>query len=459
MEETSTTNKCYYNEHSEQTATNYCFRCKKFLCETCSTSHHGVNPNHNLFSVEKDLNLNFTGFCTETNHPNKLKYYCSTHNHLICAACLCKIKEKGDGQHTECNACSIEDIKETKKNNLNDNIKLLKKFSLNMKKMAKDILNIIERVNPIKEKIISNIKNIFNDVRILLDELSQDLLNDVENLYNQNFFSENYLRECNKLPTKIKYNIEKGKNVLDNWKEGEKVGKMNSLINDCINIENNVEDLKNIQDKINSLNSKSTLQLCFDENDIEIISEKINNLGKILFYNYRYIFKQCTEDINEKRSFKISGDKLNIITKTGQNFNWTGTTCIQEFNESMEYKWKIKIIKSQSKQIMVGVAPSDFDINKLDSSDFSQNICGWYFYCYDLLLYSGPPHNYRNKHTKIKNFNDEIVFVMNMNKRTLKIIVNNIDYGEVYRKIPVDKPLFPVVCLFNHDDTVEITGL
>ena len=73
------------------------------------------------------------------------------------------------------------------------------------------------------------------------------------------------------------------------------------------------------------------------------ISEKINNLGKILFYNYRYIFKQCTEDINEKRSFKISGDKLNIITKTGQNFNWTGITCIQEFNEYMEYKWKIKI--------------------------------------------------------------------------------------------------------------------
>ena len=76
---------------------------------------------------------------------------------------------------------------------------------------------------------------------------------------------------------------------MDNWKDGEKVGKLNSLINDCINIENNVEDLKNIQDRINSLNSKSTLQLCLDENDIEIISEKINNFGKILFYNYRYL--------------------------------------------------------------------------------------------------------------------------------------------------------------------------
>ena len=108
-------NKCYYNEHSEQTATNYCFKCKKFLCETCSTSHFDTNPKHNLFSVEKDLNLNFTGYCTEGNHPNKLDYYCSTHNNLCCAACLCKIKEKGDGQHTECNVCYIEDIKDAKK--------------------------------------------------------------------------------------------------------------------------------------------------------------------------------------------------------------------------------------------------------------------------------------------------------------------------------------------------------
>ena len=45
-----------------------------------------------------------------------------------------------------------------------------------------------------------------------------------------------------------------------------------------------------------------------------------------------------------------------------------------------------------------------------------------------------------------------------MNKRSLKFIVNNVDKGEQYQNIPIDKPLFPVVCLFK-PDTVEIIGL
>ena len=162
MEEISI-NKCYYNEHSEQTATNFCFKCNKFLCETCSTSHCDTNPKHNLFSVDKDLNLNFTGYCTEGNHPNKLDYYCFTHNNLCCAACLCKIKDRGDGQHTECKVCHIDQIKGEKKRKLNDNLKLLKKFSLNMKKILKDIRTFYEHINPIKEDIIMNIKNIFHN--------------------------------------------------------------------------------------------------------------------------------------------------------------------------------------------------------------------------------------------------------------------------------------------------------
>ena len=107
---------------------------------------------------------------------------------------------------------------------------------------------------------------------------------------------------------------------------------------------------------------------------------------------------------------------------------------------------------------MIGVAPVDFNINQLDNSDFAKNIRGWYFYCYDLKLYSGPPHNYINKNSGINKLNDEIVVIMNMSKRSLKFIVNNIDRGEQYRNIPVDKPIYPVVCLFK-PDTVEIIGL
>jgi len=45
---------------------------------------------------------------------------------------------------------------------------------------------------------------------------------------------------------------------------------------------------------------------------------------------------------------------------------------------------------------------------------------------------------------------------MNMNKRTLKFIINNEDKGESYTDIPIDKPLFPAVCLYDLNDSVEI---
>ena len=48
---------------------------------------------------------------------------------------------------------------------------------------------------------------------------------------------------------------------------------------------------------------------------------------------------------------------------------------------------------------------------------------------------------------------------MNIKKRTLKFIINNEDKGNTYSNIPIDKPLFPSVLLWNKDDSVEITEL
>ena len=43
-----------------------------------------------------------------------------------------------------------------------------------------------------------------------------------------------------------------------------------------------------------------------------------------------------------------------------------------------------------------------------------------------------------------------------MKKRTLKFIINNEDKGDSYINIPIDKPLFPAVCMSTKDDSVEI---
>ena len=133
-----------------------------------------------------------------------------------------------------------------------------------------------------------------------------------------------------------------------------------------------------------------------------------------------------------------------------------GTICEKELEKSKEHKWKIKILNSKSKVMMVGVAPIDFDINSS-----SYDTCGWYLYCYydysNSRLFSGPPYNYSNKETNLKKVKDEIIIIMNMNKRTLKFIIDNEDKGDSYINIPIDKPLFPAVFLYNINDSIEIS--
>ena len=95
--------------------------------------------------------------------------------------------------------------------------------------------------------------------------------------------------------------------------------------------------------------------------------------------------------------------------------------------------------------------PSNFDFKSS-----SYNNCGWYFYCKDSTLWSGPPYNYEGKKTNIPRVKNEIIVILNMNKRTLKFIVDNEDKGDSYTDIPLEKPIFPSVLLYHTNDSVEI---
>ena len=262
---------------------------------------------------------------------------------------------------------------------------------------------------------------------------------------NNLFFKEDLIKDSEKLPNKIKISLEKGKSLDKDWNDNE----LNYFINDCIEIENNIKEINIINESIKKYNSNKNKEIKFNENGINNILDIIKNFGKI-YYN-KFTFKNCPLNINENRKYKISGEKMNILTKTGTNNVWMGTICENELEKSKEHKWKIKILKTtQYKCIMVGVAPIDFDIN---SSDYN---CGWYFYCNNSALYSGPPHKYNGKGTNLNKVNDEIIIIMNMNKRTLKFIINNEDKGESYTDIPIDKPLVPAVCLYDINDCIEI---
>ena len=447
-----TQKKCSSKEHFENNAISYCQKCQIYMCNKCNKIHSDLCPQHHIINLNEDLIDEFTGFCKEENHSIKLEYFCKTHNQLCCAICLCKIKGKGNGQHNDCNACFVNEIESEKKNKLKDNMKCLTELSNSLELSISELKFLFEKIKENKEEVKSKIQKIFTKIRNSLNNREDELFLEVDKVFNEEYGNAKIIKEIEQLSNKIKNSLEKGKKIDKEWNNNE----INYNINVCISIEDNINEVKILNENIKKCklnNEKKIIFIPGEKDNSKNLSETIQKFGLLCYNNYKYAFKQCPINISDNRKYKISGDNYNIITKIGEP-GWMGTICEKGLEKSKEHKWKIKILKTQFKNIMVGVAPFDFDIN---TSNYMN--CGWYFYCYNSTLYSGPPFNYGNKTTNLSQPKDEITVVMNMKKRTLKFIINNEDKGESYSKIPIDKPLAPAIFLNNLNDSVEIIEL
>ena len=270
--------KCSFEDHREIDATFYCCQCEINICNKCENFHSKLCKNHRTFPLDKNIDEIFTGVCKENNHNyNDLSFFCKTHNQLCCVACCCKIKTKEIGNHRDCEICLIENIKDEKINKLKDNIKNLEELSNNISKSINDLKEIFEKINKNKEELKANIQKIFTGIRNELNNREDELLLEVEKQYNNLFFKEEFIKETQKLPNRIKICLEKGKQITDKNYEN----KLNVLINDCINIENIIEE-------INTMNKN--IQKCKDSADIYIdvnfekekeINKAIKTFGKI----------------------------------------------------------------------------------------------------------------------------------------------------------------------------------
>ena len=107
--------KCSFKEHIELDANYYCPKCNIYICNKCVKYHSNLFTDHNLFTLDKDIKKEFTGFCKIKDHQNELDYFCKNHNILCCAKCITKVKGKGSSQHSDCNVCNYEDIINEKK--------------------------------------------------------------------------------------------------------------------------------------------------------------------------------------------------------------------------------------------------------------------------------------------------------------------------------------------------------
>ena len=107
--------------------------------------------------------------------------------------------------------------------------------------------------NSQKENLIKTIQNIFTKIRNAVNNREDEILDEVNKKFSELYFDENILKETQKMENKIKINLERGKNLDKEW---DSDNKLISVINDCINIEKNINsiNIKNVNKKIQKLN-------------------------------------------------------------------------------------------------------------------------------------------------------------------------------------------------------------
>ena len=309
---------CSSMKHGEVEANNYCIECKLYMCNKCLNFHSELFQNHHIYNSDTDLNEIFTGICKEKDHFNNLNYFCKTHNKLCCAACISKIKGKGNGQHKDCEVCFIEEIKEEKKNKLNKNIKYLSDLSTSFEKSINELKNILKEMDEKKEIIKNEIQKTFTKIRNALNDKEDELLLQVdENFEKLLIKSENY-KGSEKLSNKIKLSLEKGKLIDKEWNDDNK---LNSLINDCINIENNLNEINIINENIKNYKSNKNIdiKIHIEENKINKVLEAIKSFGK-KDNNFHWINDEVNIVSNSKF---LQGFQSDIMLQNNNSYSLT----------------------------------------------------------------------------------------------------------------------------------------
>ena len=272
--------KCSSIEHDKINAIVYCQECKVYMCNKCDNFHSKLLKNHHINKIENDNNELFSEFCKKDNHFGKLEYFCKTHNELCCSDCLCKIKTEGKGEHFNCNVCTIQNIKNEKKNKLEENIKILENLSNSIEELINQFKAMIEKMNINKKEIKLKIQKIFTTIRNALNEREEKLLLEVDIKFNKYYFEEDIENNSLKLTNKINESLKKCHSI-ENEQNNE--NKLLSLINNCLKIENNIKEINLIKENITK--STNYVEIIFfpkeDDDELKKILENIHKLGDL----------------------------------------------------------------------------------------------------------------------------------------------------------------------------------
>ena len=184
---------------------------------------------------------------------------------------------------------------------------------------------------------------------------------EVDKKFDDLFFKEDILKECEKLPNKVKISLEKVKEI-----DKEK-NKLNAFINDCINIENNIKYINSLNEKINKCNNLDKIEIKFipdEENEINKLLQSIKSFGKIHIFeiktfndsliigkNQTYI-NNIINWVNPKGNIKA--ELLYRKTRDGDSYDDFHRLCDNKRNT-------LVLIQCSEGYIIGGYTPLDWD--------------------------------------------------------------------------------------------------
>lgn len=173
------------------------------------------------------------------------------------------------------------------------------------------------------------------------------------------------------------------------------------------------------------------------------------------------IWARPHEDTAAERMYELLG--RGTVRKLGENGYTTTVTAAATLPPNVNLTWDVTVKKAhqnKGKGVYVGVAPYDVDPN-----ESNQKSCGWYMYCFNQTLWSGPPFGYRSRRfegTTGSSFQGEVRLFFNSKRRPATLSVklkNSPTLHLAYKNIPMDKPLVPAVVIEYVDTVVSIAPL
>ena len=156
----------------------YCYDCSKFICNLCENAHHRMKTfeGHQVVTIPILKRNIWQSLSVCPGHNEDLDMYCITCEEVICEKCIT------DQRHSDHKHCFVKDIAPKTKEDLGENVKVLKKCK-------NEVTSAIEMVENAKSEITDQAKQTrpvihqgFKEALLIIKERRQELLKSMDSI-------------------------------------------------------------------------------------------------------------------------------------------------------------------------------------------------------------------------------------------------------------------------------------